>query len=608
MFRLISSNTLAGLRPILLRKVRGNTPGLKLATNANLDPGLDVHNHFALHISRGNATKTGAQGNGSASAAATYPDLHDRLVQPRVSTEAQVVAQVARFTEVVASGNDSPETLNELKRLFANDAVKEKLPRDALHSYAELLNRFTTANRNSRLSRKQNRDSDQYTLATLSNDILVKLAILECAEAVISGVVGANLASGGLRLLFLAMLQTECFAEMLELWEAGVNDERTSKLYLNHAVLALVLPVAYKTGRFSYDDILSIFDYNTRRHPNETHYTLLTALGKVAILAGDNARGLDMMEALMKVYEQKPHAAKPVLHCLGDLHLNFIGHCSDIKVAKHFFDKVVQFDLPYRVTLKAPYVVSMLENCHSQGEPLETMVSVWKTALQYYARANKPLNSRYSILNLGFFNVFFKVYPDLSETAYSSLREMIAIYATIKPVDEFLINAILSHYSWKDKTVYRQILANFETHAVPRSQVSYRVALKNMGNLENVALHDILAQWYQSLANLDNEGYTYIPIADWAALRDCTILSPHADSRSDLYLKVLQNFKDFHQDDKACVRFARYWLPRDHVRGKVAAISFDQCQFDCDLPVPVPNFQNLRENVNYRAVTRPVFS
>lgn len=607
MFRLISSNTLAGLRPILLRKVRGNTSSLKLATNANLDTSFDHQHHFALHISRNNSTR----------AAALINDKQDKITGVKVDTtvlDHQQSLQAAIDVEKkVSQFNDLlrvlprfplqyPHMLKDLKEIYSDDAVKAAIPEEKIQAYAEYLNSFVTSNRNFRLSKKQNRDSDMYQNSTLNNDVLVKAAILDFADSIIRGVVTQNLNDSTLRLLFLAMLQTECFSEMTELWEAGVNDEATNRLYLNHTVLALVLPVAYKTDRFSYEEILKIYNYNTKA--GHVHYSLLTALGKIAILAGDNTKGLDMMEGLMKAYEANPKQARAVLHCLGDLHMNFIGHCTDIKVAKHFFDKVVEFELPYKVTLKAPYVVSMLENCHKYGESFDTILNFWRTSIQYYAAADKALNSRYSLVNTCFFSIFFKIYPTLTEESYRRLREILSIYANIKPLDEIFLNAILTNFSWKDKTVYNQIIENYDIHNIPRTQVSYRVALKNLGQIENISNEDILEHWFDSLRSLDREGFNYIPIADWAALRDCTILSPYFAERTDFYLKVLDTFKDYHQDEKACLRFARYWLARDDVKSRVFAITSDNKPlYNCDIPIEEPQFAHLKKNVDYKAMT-----
>lgn len=312
----------------------------------------------------------------------------------------------------------------------------------------------------------------------------------------------------------------------------------------------------------------------------------------------------------MKQYEKKPKNASLILHHLGDLHLNFIGHCQDIKIARHFYDKVVDSELPYRVVLKAPYVVSLFNNCYEAKEPFTTIATLWKQAIDFYNRGNERFSyhSRYSILNNSFFKIFFSVYPKYTEEGYDLLKGLIKSYDQIKDVDEILLNSIITNYNWEKKLVLQELFENFDKYPIERTPVSYRVCLKKMGEVEDYSNEEILAQWDKNVQFLDMEGYTYIPIADWAALRDCTIMSPFSEKRTSIYLEILNAYKNFHQDARACLRFSRWWLPRTHVAGKVAALSFsDDIQTDCDIDIRVPEFHSLKKNVDYKKVTKPIF-
>ncbi|GBL50069.1 hypothetical protein CJI97_002974 [Candidozyma auris] len=618
MFRLIATNTQAGLRPVLLRKVRGNSSSLKLASNVNLEPSFDFQNYFAIQISRNNSTK-GISVSDKSEKLGNSVKIESVLSKPETKApiNPEILSKVKKFSTILAQATEKGEAgkygrysnaLSELQKLFADDEVKEHLNKSVIFSYAAFLDEFILFNRNNRLSYKQNRDSDHYKNQSLNNDIILKSAILDMADGILRNKIHSKIKPRTLTHLFSAMIQSESFAELVELWEAGVNSNEGSSTYLTQDVLTAVLPVAYKIKRFSYEEICKIYDYNTKG--KKVDLSLETSMGKIAIRAGDNSRGLDIMEELMKQYEKKPKNASLILHHLGDLHLNFIGHCQDIKIARHFYDKVVDSELPYRVVLKAPYVVSLFNNCYEAKEPFTNIATLWKQAIDFYNRGNERFSyhSRYSILNNSFFKIFFSVYPKYTEEGYDLLKGLIKSYDQIKDVDEILLNSIITNYNWEKKLVLQELLENFDKYPIERTPVSYRVCLKKMGEVEDYSNEEILAQWDKNVQFLDMEGYTYIPIADWAALRDCTIMSPFSEKRTSIYLEILNAYKNFHQDARACLRFSRWWLPRTHVAGKVAALSFsDDIQTDCDIDIRVPEFHSLKKNVDYKKVTKPIF-
>jgi len=532
-------------------------------------------------------------------------------------------AKLNRFEELLVTANQvNPlhnnslhkqyfETIKYLFNMIKDDAVKDYVSRNNVFQYANLLNNSVYQNRTSRLSGSRNRDSDQYQNNTLNNDVMLKTAILDLADNIVSGHFKAILDAPTLRVLLLAMFQFKMYPEMISLWEAGVNDDEVSAIYLKQTILSVILPVTYDEKRFDYEQVLQIYELNTKDTPT-VNFELLGTMGKIAIRAGDYTRGLDCLETLLHVYELNAKAnRKLVLRSLSELHLTFIGSCKDINIARHFFDKVVEGDLPYQVLLKAPHVQSLLENCVEVDEPVDTILYFWKATVGHYnaEQSDKSnLNSRYAILNNSFFSVFFRLYPHLTQESYAKLKEVIAIYATIKPIDEFFLNTVISNYTWNDKVVFEQLIENYSIHNVARSPVSYRVILKKIGDIQEFDNAEILARWNESLAHLDASNYTYIPIADWAALRDATIMSPFRDQREQFYLKVLDAYKNYHQDERACLRFAKYWLNRSDYIEQVSRVSLEEKpQFNSDMEVTIPSFRKLRQNVDYKKVTQPMF-
>lgn len=605
MFRLLASNTQAGLRPVFLRNVRGNPSSLKLS-------GSSIDFDKTIQFRSNSSTAPIAKVDRFFSKASADPLLKDALNSTGNS------AKLNRFEELLVSANQvNPlhkqyfEIIKYLFNMIKDDAVKDYVSRNNVFQYANLLNNSVYQNRTSRLSGSRNRDSDQYQSNTLNNDVMLKNAILDLADNIVSGHFKAILDAPTLRVLLLAMFQFKMYAEMMSLWEAGVNDDSVSAIYLKQTILSLILPVTYDEKRFDYEQVLQIYELNTKDTP-AVNYELLGTIGKIAIRAGDYTRGLDCLETLLHVYELNAKAnRKLVLRSLSELHLSFIGSCKDINISRHFFDKVVEGDLPYQVLLKAPHVQSLLENCVEVNEPIDTILYFWKATVGHYrAEQNDKsnLNSRYAILNNSFFSVFFRLYPQLTLESYAKLKEVIAIYATIKPIDEFFLNTVISNYTWNDKVVFEQLIENYSIHNVARSPVSYRVILKKIGDIQKFDNSEILARWNESLAHLDANKYAYIPIADWAALRDATIMSPYRDLREQFYLTVLDAYKNFHQDERACLRFAKYWMNREDYVVQVSQVSLDHPKFTCDVEVTVPKFRKLRENVDYQKVTQPMFN
>ena len=432
--------------------------------------------------------------------------------------------------------------------------------------------------------------------------MLLKQAVLHLGELITNGEFKAILNAPTLLFLFYLMKQFQLYPEMIHLWENGVNDQETGQVYLDEKILAVILPVTFEQNRFTYEEILHIYELNTEKLDKVGH-ELLTSMGKIAIAAGDYSRGLDSLESILQLYEkaQQLHYKNKILASLSDLHLSFIGTCKDIKISKHFFDKVVHYDLPYRVKLKVPHIQSLLEICYEQNEPMDNILYFWRASIAHYNTEQQlVLNSRYAILNNALFTIFFKKYPELNEESFSKLREIIAMYAESKPIDEVFLNTIIGNYSWDSKEVLEQIIENYDVYNVKRTPVSYRVCLKKTGLLESYSNEEILQKWNASLKHLDENKFTYIPVADWAALRDATILSHFKDARKEFYLSVLDKYKDYIQDHRSCIRFVRYWIKRKDVAADIARVALPEPQtFDCDIEIQVPQFRHLRKNINY---------
>lgn len=621
MFRLIAQNSLSGIRPVLLRNVRGNTNSFLLLGPQygadNTEPCNQVRPLTTPKVERYLQQRT--------------KDLFLRELTPQVGT----LAKLNRFEELlITAAQLSPSTprghkqyfdaVTWLSEMFNDSSVKDNVSRRNLVDYVRLLGTSIYKNRMSRLGENRNRDSDQYKNVTLNNDIMLKSAILSLASDITDGHFKKIIDYQVLRHLFLAMFQYQLHSEMLALWESGVNDDAVRRSYLDQEVLAFVLGVAYSSGRFTYDEVILFFELTTK-DAHAIDSDLLACMGKIAIQAGDNSKALDFLEALLSLLERqnlrdasqgrmskRTKSLKHIHLSLSELHLTFLGSCKDINIATHFFNKAFDNDLPYIVNLKAPHVVSLFENCLLAGEPFDTILDVWKKTLKFYTaqdqHSGKVMNSRFTVLNKGLFPIFFRIYPTLTEESYAKLKEIIAICAEVKNVDEFFLNNIINSYTWNNKEVLEQLIENYSIHHVQRSPVAYRVCLKKTGEVGLYTNEEILKKWNESLEFLELQNFHYIPIADWAALRDATILSPYSEDRSQFYLQVLNVYKNYHQDDRACIRFAKYWLARPLHMKEVGSVSIvDLPNSKSEVEITKPNFHHLTENVDYSLVTYPLF-
>jgi hypothetical protein len=504
-----------------------------------------------------------------------------------------------------------------------------------LQKYLLLLNHAVFKARTYRLRGSNNRDSDQYGSRNMREEAALKQAVLEMSDWIGNGEFAPVLSADAVRFLFYAMMQFELKPELVQLWEHGVarsegaggaGEANTTRVYLQQPVLSIVLRVAYELKRFTYEEILDIYQLNTKGAKITPE--LLSCIGKIAIAEGDYTRALDCLELLLVVFEDEPTRRYTILMALLDLHLLFVGDCQDLKIARHFFDKIVEGKLPYEIQLKVPYVQLLLERAAAETDAapaadapasdLNAPASggfaaceyFWRSTLHHFAthtQSGQQSNLRYSNLNNTFFGIFFRQYPTLTEESYAKLKELIQTYTDTKVVDEFFLNTVISNYLWGNKMVLEQLQEYYVLYNVERTPVLYRVCLKKTGSIAEYSTAEIYAKWNELLAFLDLQGFTYIPIADWAALRDATILSPYQAERKGLYLAVAYAYRNYIQDYRTCIRFCKHWTKqREHI-SDVARLGREGEVFESDVEVEVPQFSHLRENINFGVFLREVF-
>lgn len=500
-------------------------------------------------------------------------------------------------------------TVPKVCDLFDNPTVRDQLSLRDVKLYSHLLLDTALAVRRNRLNSSRNRDKDLRGSASQMDESAMKRAVIHLLELAQEGSLNDRLCVPSLRAILLSLLEFQFHQELLLLWEAGVNSG-ASALFMDQQILAIALPIAHQTRRFSYEDILNIYKLNASAEGDIV--ALACSIGKIAVLEGDYARGLDAMEVIFESYELMSNnrvEARIPLRYLRDLHLCFVGSCKDVAVAEHFFNKIVLGLLPYEVQLKVPHVVRLFENCVESKEPFTKIIQFWLDTVKLYASHDthgSHSNLRYSILHNGFFRIFFDQNPTLTSDLLALLKLLIHQYAECKPIDEMFLNTVISNYTWGDKNVYAELVNNYEVYDVPRTPVLYRVCLKKVGSLPEVSSEEVLAMWNKQLQFLDSQRYSYIPVADWAAIRDATVNSEHSE-RAPLYYEIVKNYCDYMQDRLLCVRFLSGFSGKPEVFKQLQRLSAEESpDYNCALSVQTGHFTHLRPNVDYRRVTQDV--
>ncbi|CAN3364212.1 RNA-binding protein Rmd9p, mitochondrial [Diutina catenulata] len=472
--------------------------------------------------------------------------------------------------------------MHDVLMMFFDDAqLRASLSYQQIYQVTQLMRMFIKQNREARLSGQKNRDRDQRSRSAYYDENQLQYIVSQYLDVIASGELNGRLNPRIVQLAFACMKDSRMSKEMIGLWEQNITNDELAPIYMSQLVLATVLPVGYHEGRFTYPQVSQIYELNKQQPGRDTDPKLLSSMGQIAVAAGDYSRGLDAFEQLLSQYESAETRQKwSVLQCLCTIHLEFVRSCTDISIAKHFFDKIIHNDLPYRPLLKVDAVAGLMQNIAATGD-MEMLKEVWITTLTHYhseqqSAKGKPsaLHSRFSALNSSFFRSFFMLYPQLTPAAHQELRAVLELYqnAGQGAVDETFLNNLISNLTWSDKSVFDQLVMYYDAYQVPRTQVSYRITLKKMGSIADASLSDIVAVWHQSLAHLDADGVNYIPVADWAALRDATIFAnPKSEARTNLYLAIMVAYRNYHQDTTAVKRFVGNWIKSPQEYSRIAA-------------------------------------
>ncbi|AET38013.1 uncharacterized protein Ecym_2267 [Eremothecium cymbalariae DBVPG len=316
--------------------------------------------------------------------------------------------------------------------------------------------------------------------------------------------------------------------ETVSTWQSAVNsaDHNIVELFMKPSVVGVVLPLLYENGT-SYEEIQILYEKSAATNKKQAYLDPGLTLGmiKASLAAGETEKALKLFQ---DICETNSNGISRTV--ITGTHLAFIGECKDLSVAKTFFERALADGLPYKMNLQVSSVKLLLQNIWGQTRDFQQVSEIWERASRYYGR--NVSHGISSSLNSKFFSIFFEHFLLDRVNGASRLRELIAAYNNIKPIDEPFFNIILTKCTvWGDRDIIEAIENSYDIYHIPKTIVTYRILLKAMGSID-VSNEEIHKKWIQLVTKADAIGQNYIANADWAALRDATVAYVHNQTNS----------------------------------------------------------------------------
>ncbi|CCH40558.1 hypothetical protein BN7_91 [Wickerhamomyces ciferrii] len=429
-----------------------------------------------------------------------------------------------------------------------------------------------------RLAKKPDYDSRSFLK---DMETYVKNCLREITNDILDGTSRIN-DTGAMHLLT-SLKELHLSQEAIGVWSSCVQVESVRDVFLNPKVVGVLLPLMYEAGS-SFQDVKSLFDQSLKLTSN-LHPNLSIGMIRTCLAANENDLALELFSTLCD------DVNKSNLPYIIEAHLSFIGDCQNPIVANSFFNKAINKEMPYHLTLQVSAVKTYLENLYnSNPSTFDNVLNDWTAATKFYGR-----NIHHGIsssLNNTFFDLFFQHYSQDPSNGLLKLKEIISIYNDIKPIDEPFFNIIISKIGiWKTKSTIDSLYQAYDIYNIKKSQVSRRIYLKSLGSVK-VSESEILESWYDLLKFSDLEGSSYIANADWAAIRDATANS-QIESRPLLFAQVFKKYGEFCRD---LTQYSR--LKSNSQNGVITSKLFKDLDNIDDSNVELIQFNSIRSS-NY---------
>lgn len=425
----------------------------------------------------------------------------------------------------------------------------------------------------------------------IMNQLLSYLDIV--ATDLKNGVVQSN-AFGIMQLMtaFSSMRKTK---EGLQLWQSIIAEENKETIPQGLREMAWMPKVVGAVID------LMIGEAKPIQEIEQVYKSCLEAKPSNTLIVGSN---INLEHSLCRAYIYYDHVTEALKHFgsmlqkfpnddyhLSRVHETFIGDCTDLEVAKTFFDEAVERKTPYVMTCHPSAVHRLMERLWAKNQNLDEVFEIWQKYIAFVPVGSKE--RLFNILTYSLLDCFFVKYPKVNTEAYEFLKKIISTYSDLRgQMSPLFLNTLLTNVSnWKDANVTLGIVDVFKTYNLPDRVDTIRVVLNAFQDLESLEITDELIEsyWLRRLALIpvgsSHSSPSYrnevseMQIFDFAALaKACSIAERH-NLFKKIWYQFMESDKGGFEDgewESFCEALRKYFTLSDPVNLSYASIIIEQ--------------------------------
>ncbi|KAG7665729.1 RMD9 [[Candida] subhashii] len=429
-------------------------------------------------------------------------------------------------------------------------------------------------------------------------ELATKEAILSFSEIIKQGKIDHLLSEKLVTYALKGFHRYRLHREIVDMWERGIADELLQHLYMSPWNFARVIPAASIMKRFTYEEIVQIYEKLTDDTPLIP--VLAGPMGALAVQNGDYTRAMDILEKLLDYEGRSDQDNKVAFRASAEIHNALVGECTDLATATSFFEKAVyeSKSLPYDVQLRTLNINQFFSRCLEEGVPFDDIITYYNDT--YRSVVSKSLApSSYEGLNWHFFSLFFKNFPEPTEQARDKLWGILKNHPEISPK---ILHIVISKCAWENSKFLQELFDSLEYFGFKKDLFLCKSILRGHSKIQ-CSNEQILKLWNELLCKLDENKEICIPNTYWFSFRDAALASEYSAERYKLFLEVTKTYKDYMLDNESCRKFME-----DMSKG-YPSVYDELCRIateeDADFgydngKIEVPEFKNLKPNVNFK--------
>lgn len=310
----------------------------------------------------------------------------------------------------------------------------------------------------------------------------------DIAEDLRKGVVEAK--PWGLNHLFTAFYTMRLYQEGLDLWkQLSAEDSACAEMVRSPIVTGSIIDLMMEADA-PFPAIMGIYESSK---DNGSSSNLEQAMIGALIKHDMITDALELFSSFLQAYPDRQYA-------LARIHDRFVGDCTDLTTALHFFYEGIEKRTTYKATLHPAKVASLIQRVwHNDSEPnLDQLEKIWKDYILFLPRTTPEWT--FSITVHLFMKAFIEFYPRPTPESVSRLKDVIQYYIQTRvDITPTFLNTVLSAVQpWGDKEVIFTLIDAFKVNNLPEDAMSARIILNS---LETIDVDDnfILEKWNKLL-------------------------------------------------------------------------------------------------------------